>query len=294
MNKSKDIILVTGATGNQGGAVARHLLKNGFAVKAITRKPDSEKARVLKALGAEVVRADYDDPASLERALEGTWGVFSVQNTWEAGVIREEEQGKRFAELARKKGVFHFVYSSVGSAHRDTGIPHFENKRRIEKTVLDLKFPSCTILRPVFFMENFLSPWFLPGLTEGKLQIGIKPETRLQMIAVDDIGKYGLRAFEQHAKMNGVELDMAGDARTMPETAAVLSRAMGRPVRFVETPKAEVRKSSEDYAIMLEWFDRVGYNADIPALLSKYGIRPIALDEWAKQVDWGTVLKKAA
>jgi uncharacterized protein YbjT (DUF2867 family) len=294
MDKIKDIILVTGATGNQGGAVARHLLKSDYKVRAMTRKPQGDKVGMLKSLGAEVVQGDYDHPESLERALEGVWGAFAVQNTWEAGVEREEDQGKRFAELARKKGVYHFVYTSVGSAHRGTGIPHFENKWRIEQTVRLLGFPSYTILRPVFFMENFISPWFLPALMEGKLSIGIKPNTVLQLIAVDDIGRFGLLAFEHHEKMNSIELDIAGDQHAMPETADILGRAMGRKIEFVEVPKEEVRKRSEDYAIMLEWFDRAGYSVNIPVLARQYGFRLTTLDEWASKVDWGTVLKKAA
>lgn len=285
MDTMKDIILVTGATEKQGGAVARHLLKSGYKVKAMTRKPQGEKAGILRSLGAEVVQGDFDDPRSLELALDGVRGVFSVQNTWEAGVEREEEQGKRFAEIAKKKGIFHFVYTSVGSASRNTGIPHFENKWRIEQTVRALRFPSYTIIRAVFFMENFISPWFLPGLLEGKLLMGIKPETTLQMIAVDDIGKYGLMAFERQEKMNGVELDIAGDKHTLPETAAILSRVTGKNIEFVEVPKEDVRKFSEDYAIMLEWFDRVGYDVDIPGLEKEYGVRPTTLTAWGSQID---------
>jgi uncharacterized protein YbjT (DUF2867 family) len=281
MDRNKDIILVTGATGQQGGVVARRLLLKGFNVRAMTRKPESEKARALAALGAEVIKGDLDDPGSLERVLEGVWGTFAVQNTWEAGVVREEEQGKRFAEIARKKGVHHYVYSSVGSAHRGTSIPHFDNKWRIEQTVRSLGFPSYTILRPVFFMENFASPWFKPGLLEGKLVIGLKPSTRLQMIAVDDIGKFGLLAFEQYGKLNRVELDIAGDELTMPEVARILGSAVGKKIEYVEVPKEEVRKASEDYALMLEWFDRVGYNVDIPGLEKRYGIGLTKFKEWA-------------
>lgn len=285
MDKQK-VILVTGATGQQGGAVASNLLSKGYKVRALTRKPEGEKALALAARGAEIVRGDLNDPQSLERALAGVWGAFAVQNTWEAGVAGEEEQGKRFAELARKKGVQHFVYTSVGSAHRQTGIPHFDNKWRIEQTVRALKFPSYTILRPVFFMENLVSPWFKPGIQQGKLMIGLKPSTLLQMIAVDDIGKFGLRAFERQEEMNGVELDLAGDQHTMPETAEVLSKATGKKIEFVQVPIEEVRKFSEDYAIMLEWFDRVGYNVDISALATKYGIRLTTLTEWARRADW--------
>jgi uncharacterized protein YbjT (DUF2867 family) len=196
MNKGESIILVTGATGQQGGAVARQLLSSGHRVRALTRKPQGEAAMELANLGAEVMQGDLDDPQSLDRALTGIWGVFAVQNTWEAGVEHEEEQGKRLAEIAKKKNVQIFVYTSVGSAHRNTGIPHFDNKWRIEEKVRGLGFPSYTILRPVFFMENFISPSFKPGLKEGRLVIGIKPKTVLQMIAVEDIGKFGAQAFE--------------------------------------------------------------------------------------------------
>jgi uncharacterized protein YbjT (DUF2867 family) len=286
MQKDKDAILVTGATGNQGGAAARELLANGCRVKAMTRNPTSEAAQALVAEGAEVVRADLDDPSSLESALAGVWGVFAVQNTWEAGVEREEEQGKRIAEIARRQGVQHYVYSSVGSAHRATGIPHFDNKWRVEETVRGLGFPSYTILRPVFFMENWVSPWFKPGIDQGKLMVGLRPETVLQMIAVQDIGRYGRLAFERHQELNGRAIDLAGDQLTMPQTASILSEITGRQIAFEPVPLEQVREFSEDFALMLEWFDAVGYDADISALEAQYGVRPTRLREWAKQQSW--------
>ena len=138
-------ILVTGATGKQGGATIAHLAKRGgFKLRAMSRKPDSDAAKAAAKLGAEVVQGDLDDRASLERALAGAWGVFSVQNTWEAGVEKEEEQGKRLARVAHDKGVQHFVYSSVGSAHKQTGIPHFDNKFRVEQTDQGAEVPVAT------------------------------------------------------------------------------------------------------------------------------------------------------
>lgn len=279
-------VLVTGATGQQGGTVARKLLADGYRVRAMTRKPDSERAKELVKLGAEAIQGDLDDAASLERAVQGVWGAFAVQNTWEAGVEKEEVQGKRLAEIAKAAGVQHFVYSSVGSAHRHTGIPHFDNKSRVEETVRGLGFPSYTIIRPVFFMENLLSPWFKPGIDQGKLMIGIAPTTVLQMIAVDDIGKYGLLAFGKHAELNGREIDIAGDEKTMPETARIFSTAARKKITFERVPLEEARKFSEDFAMMLEWFDRVGYNADIQANAKEFGIRPTRLEKWASQQNW--------
>jgi uncharacterized protein YbjT (DUF2867 family) len=280
-------ILVTGATGQQGGGVARELLSHGYDVRAMTRKPEGETAKALAKLGAKIVQGDLDDPASLERALQGVWGVWAVQNTWEAGVEKEEVQGKRIAEIAKRVGVQHYVYSSVGSAHEKTGIPHFDNKWRVEEKVRSLDFPSHVILRPVFFMENWTSPWFKPGIDEGKLMVGMKPDTPLQMIAVEDVGKYGLRAFERHSQLNRREIDIAGDEHTMPETASILSKASGKKVEFVRVPIEEVRKSNEEFAVMLEWFDRVGYSADIAANAEEFGIPPTRLDEWAAAQEWG-------
>ena len=286
MNKDRDIILVTGATGNQGGAIARPLLSRGYRVRALTRNPESDKAKALTRLGAQAVQGDFDDQASLERALEGVWGAYSVQNTWEAGVQKEEEQGKFFAETARGKGIAHFVYSSVGSADRNTGVPHFDNKWRIEQKIRELAFPSFTILRPAFFMDNFVSPWFKPAIMEGKLSLALKPETVLQMIAVEDIGRFGAFAFENHEKMNGVALDIAGDQRTIPEVANIISHAMDKKVVFDQRPIEEVRSWSEDFATMLQWFDRVGYRADINGLERNYGFNLIKFPEWAAKAPW--------
>jgi uncharacterized protein YbjT (DUF2867 family) len=278
----QDIILVTGATGQQGGAVARELLVNRRKVRAMTRKPESGAAKALGKLGAQIVVGDLDDAASLERALDGAWGVFGVQNTWEAGVEREEEQGKRLIEIARRKGVAHFVYSSVASAHRRTGIPHFDSKWRVEEKLRAAGFPSHVILRAVFFMENWISPWFYPAIQEGKLAVALLPSTTLQMIAVADIGRYAGWAFEKHAELNGRAIDIAGDQKTMPETARILGEAAGRPIRFTPVPIEEVRKQSAEFALMLEWFDRVGYDADVKATSTESGVKPTSLSEWAK------------
>jgi len=178
-------ILITGVTGQQGGAVTRALHGTGFRLRGLTRKPDGERAAALARNGVEIIKGDLDDEVTLRRALAGAWGVFGVQNTLEAGVEREEAQGKRLATLARDAGVQHYVYTSVGSAHKRTSIPHFDNKWRIEETVRSLRFRSHVILRPVFFMENLLAPFSLQGST---LAWALGPGTKLQMIAVDDIG----------------------------------------------------------------------------------------------------------
>ena len=136
-------------------------------------------------------------------------------------------RGKRLATLARETGVEHYVYTSVGSAHKRTGIPHFDNKWRIEQTARGLRFPSHVILRPVFFMDNLLAPFSLQG---SALAWALGQGTKLQMIAVDDIGWFGARAFTDAAALNHREIDLAGDVRTMPEAAEILTEALGRPI----------------------------------------------------------------
>ncbi len=272
------IVLISGATGQQGGATARALAGKGFKIRALTRNPDSDAARALAATGTEVVKGDLDDEASLKAALAGAWGAYAVQNTWTAGVEGEEAQGHRFARVARGAGVQHYVYASVASADRKTGIPHFDNKSRVEDTIRGLGFPSYAIVRPVFFMENLPSPWFLNG---DQLVSTLDPKTVLQMIAVRDIGEYGALAFLDDARFRNLELDIAGDAVTLPEAAAILGRAMGTPLSYRQIPISEVRKNSEDFALMLEWFQSVGYDADIAGNAAKYGVKPTSLADWA-------------
>jgi uncharacterized protein YbjT (DUF2867 family) len=273
-------ILITGVTGNQGGAVAQALQGTGFHLRGLTRMPDSERAAALARHGVDLIKGDFDDEATLRRALAGVWGVFGVQNTLEAGVEREEVQGKRLATLAREAGVEHYVYTSVGSAHKRTGVPHFDNKSRIEETVRGLRFPSHVILRPVFFMENLLAPYSLQGPTLGW---ALGPGTKLQMIAVDDIGWFGARAFIDAAVLNGREIDLAGDVRTMPEAAEILTEALGRPIAFAQTPIEQVRQYSKEMALMLQWFDRVGYSADIAGLEREFGRALTKLPDWARR-----------
>jgi uncharacterized protein YbjT (DUF2867 family) len=278
---SNPTILVTGATGKQGGSLIRALQGKPVSIRAMTRQPDGETGRALSAQGVQVVKGDLDDEASLHDALRGAWAAFAVQNTWEAGVEKEEAQGKRIAQAAKAAGVQHFVYSSVGSAHLETGIPHFENKSRVEETVRSLGFPTFAILRPVFFMENLVSPWFLNG---DVLATAMKPTTKLQMIAADDIGRFAAQLVLDPKRFNGRAVDVAGDARTMPEAAAILSRALGRQINFVELPMDMIRKNSEDFALMLEWFERVGYSADIKSLEAEFGFTPLTLDAWARTI----------
>jgi len=257
-------ILVSGATGQQGGAVARQLLERGFAVRALTRDGDKPAARELAERGAEIVEGDLEDLPSVERALEGVRGVFSVQQFWEAGVEGEVRQGKALAEAAKAAGVEHIVYSSVGSAHRETGIPHFESKYEVEEHAREIGLP-LTVLRPVFFMQNW--EMMREPILGGTLPQPLDPDRPFQMIAVEDIGMFAAMAFEDPETWIGREVDLAGDEPTMPEIADTFSRVTGREIGYFQVPWDQFEEQmGEEYAVMYRWFNEVGYEADVAGL----------------------------
>ncbi len=255
-------VLVTGATGRQGGAVARELLRRGWHVHALTRHPEGEAAKKLAAEGAEIVQGDFDDPASLDVALEGADGVFAVQNFWEAGAEGEVRQGTALADRAKAAGVRHFVYSSVGNADRHTGIPHFETKWRIEQHLKEIGLP-CTVLRPVAFMENFLGDRDLND--RHVLRTPLSPGTRVEHIAVADIGRFAAEAFDHPDQWIGRTLDIAGDARTMAEVAAVFGAQL-EPYPWDVFEK----EAGPEITAMVRWFEKVGYDVDVPALRQEF------------------------
>ncbi len=266
MNTTQPIV-VTGATGQQGGATARHLLSAGWSVRILVRDPDKPEARDLAAAGAEIVVGDMFDVGSLHDAFEGAHGVFSVQ-TWRGpgGVEAEKQQGFHVAEAAAGTGVAHVVYTSVGGADRAPELAHFASKREIELRIAGLDLPA-TILRPVFFMDNFR--WQASGIREGRLVQGVKPTTRLQMIAVDDIGAFAAHAFGAPDEWIGRTIELAGDDLTMVETARIFAERLGRAVTY--SPEHEDRPGGGGEARkMAQWFDDHGYEADIPALRAIY------------------------
>lgn len=262
-NDHHRLILVTGATGHQGGAALRHLRAAGFHIRATTRHPDSPKAKALADSGVEIVRADLHDPASLVPALDGVYGVYSVQN-WQEGPQSEIVQGKNLIDAAKRAAMSHLVYSSVGSADKNTGIPHFDSKFQIEQHLLGSGVPY-TIVRPVFFMENWLG--MKEGIDQGTLALPLTPETRFQMIAVDDIGAIVAAAFADPEKYEGRVIEIAGDDLSMSEIAAAFSHASGRAVKYQQVPWDQFEQhAGHELAIMWKWFQNVGYHIDISAL----------------------------
>lgn len=291
------VIVVTGATGRQGGAAARHLLKRGFAVRALTRNAASPAARRLAALGAEVVQASLDDPKSLAGVMAGAHGVYSVQNFWDAGVERELHQGKAVADAAKAAGVGHFVYGSVGSAAKGSGVEHFESKFVVEAHIRDLDLPA-TFVRPCCFMENYYIPEVEIALLQGKLLDPVRADKPFQLIAVDDIGAFVALAFSRPRDFLGQAIDLAGAELTNPQAAAIFARVMDRPVTFKKIPPLVIRLFVGELRPMFTWFNTGGFDVDIAALRARTPeLTWHGLEDWLYAEGWdkrGKAVRKAA
>lgn len=283
-------VVVIGATGKQGGAVARGLLERGHQVRAVTRQPDSTKAKELANAGATLVMASLEDTAALTKALEEATSLFAVTTPAE-GTDAETRQGVSAANAAKAAGV-HLVFSSVGSANRHTGIPHFDSKYAVERHIATIGV-NATILAPVYFMENLY--FAKEQLAKGVYAAPIPPARQLAQVAVADIGAVAVRVLEDGSRFAGKRFDIASDELTGNEVVVILSRVTGRPLTYQQIPLDVIRqRMGEDGAKMYEWFDRVGYTVDRAALRREF---PDVLfhdfESWAKVQDWKALLGDA-
>ena len=281
---SERIILVTGATGKQGGAVYRHLQKKGFKLRALVRNLASDQARQLIGHGEEVLQGNLDDPDSLMRALDEVYGVFSVQS-YTANEIR---QGVAVIEAAKRQGASHLVYASIGSADEQTGIPHFDSKFEVEAHLRSsgLKY---TVLRPVFFMENWLRMfgyWGAP-IRNGQLRQPLSPTKNLQMVAVDDIGAFAALAFEHPGRWENRTLSLAGDELSMQQIADAFSRVTARDVKYVQVPWDQFEENmGRELTVMYRWFEEKGFHFDIEQVRREYPLTH-TFNRWL-EAHWNT------
>jgi uncharacterized protein YbjT (DUF2867 family) len=262
-------VLVTGATGKQGGHLVRELLARGHSVRALTRKPDSPAAAALAERGVTIVKADFEEEGSLERAARGVDTVFAMSTPFESGEKTETREGINLVRAAATAGVKHLVYTSVAGADRATGIPHFDSKFEVEKEIRRSGVPF-TIVAPVFFMENFLADFMAAGIAKGSIAMALPATRRLQQIAVADIAQFAALVIERRESFLGKRIDIASDELTGATAAAAISEVSGRQIKYTALPIDAVRQFNEDQARMFEWFDRVGYDADVVGLRSLY------------------------
>ncbi|HXN30786.1 MAG TPA: NmrA/HSCARG family protein [Polyangiaceae bacterium] len=284
-------VVVTGATGKQGGAVVKSLLERGHQVRAVTRDPDAAKARELASAGVRLVRASLEDTAALTKALEGATSLFAMTTPFGGGTEAETRQGVAAADAAKAAGV-HLVFTSVGSADRQTGIPHFDSKNEVEKHIAKVGV-RATILAPVYFMENLY--FGKEQLAKGIYGSTLPPTRTLAQVAVADIGAVAVRVLEGAGRFTGKRFELASDQLTGNDVVAILSRVTGRPFAYYQVPIDVIRqRMGEDGVRMSEWLDRVGYTVDRAALRREFpDVAFHDFEFWARAQDWNTLLHGA-
>jgi uncharacterized protein YbjT (DUF2867 family) len=297
MSRTSTLTLVTGATGAQGGATAGELLSAGCAVRVLTRNPDARAARDLASRGAEIVRGDLDDRESLRRAVQDAQAVFSVQVPDSAGTDAERRHGYALIDAARQAGVRHFVHTSVCETGRHTSFPRWESgywwqkywtdKWDVEEAVRHAGFERWTVLKPAFLMDNFALPkakFMFPHLQQRYIVTALRPDTRMQLIAADDIGAFARAAILEPERFNHHDIELAVEALTMHDVAETLSRVLGKRVeaRSVSPEEALAAGLFPGWVRSQEWTNEVGYRADIAAL-ARYGVRLTPFEEWIRR-----------
>lgn len=280
---SNQIILVTGATGRQGGAVARHLLqRGGFTVYALVRDRKAPQAQVLARQGAFLINGDLNDRASLDLALKGVDGVFSVQPIEEDFQV-EIRQGQSLADAALGAGTAHFVYSSAAGAERQGGVPLFEAKFRIEEHLRGLNLPH-TILRPVAFHYNYDA--LRPMIEGGTLSMPLSPNRTLQEISEEDYAKMVVQVFERPEEFVGRAIEVAGTDMTMAQIARAFSNVLEHPVLFEQIPFEDFEKQAgHDEMLVYRWLEDVGFRADLDELKREFGA-PTGFESYLRAHGW--------
>ncbi len=253
MMDKKNIILVTGATGRQGGAVAAELLNAGYSVRSLTRNPGKPNAVSLKKRGAEIIKGDFSEPDDLKKAMAGVYGVFSVQNPWISGLEKEIEHGIRIADIAHQEGVAHFVYASAGNGRDDTGVPHFNSKSIIEEHIKSLGLPY-TIIRPAGFMELMSDKDFVPPLVAWNVtEKVLGSDFKLKWIAVQNVGLAVLEIFNQSDQYIGKEIFLAGDYKSITECREIYKSVYGKTPFRIPAPVWLFKLMQKDLWLMYQW-----------------------------------------
>lgn len=257
------IILVTGATGKQGGATARQLLKAGVKVRALTRKPNGKNAETLKTLGAEIVKGNLNHVVSLDLAMQGIYGVFCVTNFWEFGTGKKELiQSKNLADVAKSHNVQHFVLASIARCDDNPNLAHFVTKHEAEKYVQSLGIPY-TFLRTVYFMENLK-----PGEEGDKahwafLHKFLGEAGSIQMISCDDIGWFAANAILNPDEWVGKTVDIAGDNVNFSNAKDAFEKVFGIMPRYSTFMLNMLCWLMPEVRKMFEWYREPRFKANI-------------------------------
>jgi uncharacterized protein YbjT (DUF2867 family) len=272
-------VLVLGATGGQGGAVASALLSVGRPVKALVRDPGSDRAARLGAAGAELATGDFTDPAALAVAMRGASAAFALTTPFDSGPSAELQQGKAIIDAATQAELPFLLFSSVAGALDNTGVPHFESKAAVERALADSSLRHA-VVAPTYFFDNALGGY--QDLLDGVLTLPLPPGMRLQQLDRSDLGSFAELVLRDPDEFAGTRTELASDEPTPPEMCDALSAALGREVRFAETPMSAVR--NPDMAAMWEFLRTGGYQVDIDTLRSAYpSVGWTTFTKWAER-----------
>ncbi|MCB5182321.1 NmrA/HSCARG family protein [Streptomyces antimicrobicus] len=283
-------IAVTGATGAQGGATARALLAAGHTVRALTRRPAGPAAEALRALGADVRHADFDDRASLDAALRGADSLFAVTTPFGTDIDTEVRQGKSLIDAAAAAHLGHVVLTSAAHADRRTGIPHYDSKFLIEQHLYASGL-TWTVIGPAAFMDNYTTGWSLDSLREGSFAWPMPADRPLTLVCARDIGAFAALALQRRDVFAGRRIDIASDELDPAGIAAALATAAGRPLTHQQVPLDVVRGYSTDLAAMFAYFDESGLDVDIPTLRRDFPeIAWQSFTDWAATQNWPALL----
>lgn len=272
-------VVVTGATGTQGGSVIDALASGEygeFEIRGLTRDASSERARALAERGVEVVEGDMHDAERMAELFADVDRAFVVTTFFESGTDAEIEQGRTAVTAAAEAGVDHVVYSSVGGADRDTGLAHFESKAAVEETLRGLDV-GWTVLRPVFFMQNFERE-LADEIEAGRLPMALAEGVTLQLVDATDIGRAAAMALADPGRFAGETIELAGDELDLEAIAAAFGAHLGTEIEPIHVDVESYRaEAGDELADMFAWFDEVGYDADPADLRERYGLAPTDL-----------------
>lgn len=275
MATTTKLIAVFGATGQQGGPVARALLQKGYQVRAITRNTESDKAKALQAAGAQLHTADLDDAASVESALQGAYGAFLVTDFWglfkenpDTAYEREIQQGKTTADIAKKVGLKHLVFSTLPFIEPvlRKRIPHMDTKAIVEEYIKEIGVPNTFVCYP-FYNENFVAALPPQKQEDGTYTITLPMDGPMHVISVEDVGPIVAHIFDKPAHSIGKKVHLSAEKLTIGEIAAILSEFSGKTVKYNQLPLDVFAQlpfpAAEHYAASFEYFSSGKHEGDI-------------------------------
>ena len=270
-------ILVFGATGTQGGAVARGLLAGGVDVHAFVRDPSSSRAQALAGEGARLEVGDLDDPATIREAMRGMHTCYAVTTPFEGGNEQEVRQGEALITAAGAVALPWFILASVASAD-EADVPHFASKAQIERALRESAL-AWTVIAPTYFYDNVLGA--RQAIGEGRLSLALPADTPLQQLALEDLGAVVLAVLSREAEHRGERVEVAADAPTPGQMAAALG------VHFQERSIEELEARNPDLAAMYRFLAAQGYRVDIDELRRTYPeVAWRSFADWAARIDW--------